>query len=193
MAVVSDSMFNSCSTTTFVSSNAYYGYVPPCSTRVAQNRLLDFTGSGCSLTNQMETDEDCSPQVNNFTFAEQNHRFLEQYEQPSGQTNALRSRNRKRGNAESASSMSISQQKKFREGSPKDHGLAKVYYESAQLLLNRDSKTQEQFLKKNKNCCHAAARSSAIYEKMLFETHGCLMYHHQRQQQMGIDALDTEF
>ncbi|XP_011147947.1 uncharacterized protein LOC105188276 [Harpegnathos saltator] len=36
-------------------------------------------------------------------------------------------------------------------------------------------------------------KSDAEYERMLFETHGCTVYHHQRTQLLDNDHIETEF
>ncbi|KAK2584746.1 hypothetical protein KPH14_007077 [Odynerus spinipes] len=101
-------------------------------------------------------------------------------------------------------------------GSAKDYGLATVHYESTSLHLNSiNDKTLNLSSVLTKSCCRAAGNHSLIYNpdyrhlspsngskssessvelgELLFETHGCSIYHHYRQQQFAKHDIETEF
>ncbi|XP_076375851.1 uncharacterized protein LOC143259011 isoform X1 [Megalopta genalis] len=96
----------------------------------------------------------------------------------------------------------------------KDCGLAKVSYESELLRVTTSvDKRMEQVAVRNKSCCLAAGNhnllsntehllssnkfksceNNAEYETVLFETHGCSIYHFQRLQMLDNDCTETEF
>ncbi|KZC07667.1 PREDICTED: uncharacterized protein LOC107185867 [Dufourea novaeangliae] len=100
--------------------------------------------------------------------------------------------------------------------STKDYGLAKVSYEPELLLVNTtNDKDLEQASITNKSCCLAAGNHNLLsntnnkylvsssgfksfenndeYETILFETHGCSIYHLHRLQMLDSDCTETEF
>ncbi|XP_076619592.1 uncharacterized protein LOC143340989 isoform X2 [Colletes latitarsis] len=101
-------------------------------------------------------------------------------------------------------------------GNTKNNGLAKVSYESELLHLNTNGdESWEQSTIINKGCCWAAGNDNLLnnsdckhllssnefksiennveYEKILFETHGCSIYHLHRLQLLDNDCTETEF
>ncbi|KAI4501991.1 hypothetical protein M0802_002673 [Mischocyttarus mexicanus] len=101
-------------------------------------------------------------------------------------------------------------------GSAKDYGLTTMHSESTSLRLNSiNDKTLDHSLVITESCCGAAGNHSLIYNpdyrqlsssngtessdssvelgELLFETHGCSIYHHYRQQQFAKHDIETEF
>ncbi|KAL2727737.1 hypothetical protein V1477_017013 [Vespula maculifrons] len=100
-------------------------------------------------------------------------------------------------------------------GSAKNYGLATMHYESTSLCLNSiNDKTLDHSLVMTESCCRAAGNHSLICNadyrhlspsngskssdssvelgELLFETHGCSIYHYYRQQFAKHD-IETEF
>lgn len=91
-----------------------------------------------------------------------------------------------------------------------------MHSESTSLCLNStNDKTLDHSLVITESCCGAAGNHSLIYNpdyrqlsssngtessdssvelgELLFETHGCSIYHHYRQQQFAKHDIETEF
>ncbi|XP_014614051.1 PREDICTED: uncharacterized protein LOC106792269 isoform X2 [Polistes canadensis] len=134
---------------------------------------------------------------------------------------AMRSRNRKRFYNNSGSTIEIKRFCPgscvcYGTGSAKDYGLTTMHSESTSLCLNSiNDKTLDHSSVITESCCGAAGNHSLIYNpdyrqlsssngtessdssvelgELLFETHGCSIYHHYRQQQFAKHDIETEF
>ncbi|XP_076676142.1 uncharacterized protein LOC143373111 isoform X3 [Andrena cerasifolii] len=99
--------------------------------------------------------------------------------------------------------------------STKDHGLAAMFEESELLRVNADDTSLREAWIINGGCCWAAGNHNQLnnsdykrlspscglksteddaeYEKILFETHGCSVYHLHRLRAFDNDCIETEF
>ncbi|XP_076236206.1 uncharacterized protein LOC143180394 [Calliopsis andreniformis] len=246
MAVASGALYNArTAVQSFMSSNTYYGYVPPYRNESQFSTVLEHANvespvfDPCSYDTAMETDDDgCDYSIassylnNNSVILEasgQNRLGTNEKQQQCPQlavhseADTLRRRNRKRCNGDLSPT---SDQKKFREGggnkhahhdrgNAEDHGLATVSYESDLLHIKmfKDTTLKETSIV-NGGCFWAAGNhnqlnnsdykclssstgcksieNSTEYEKILFETHGCSIYHLHRLQAYDGNT-ETEF
>ncbi|XP_043668563.1 uncharacterized protein LOC122629314 isoform X1 [Vespula pensylvanica] len=247
MAVASDALYNA-RMASYVSSSAYYGYVPLCTREnmfdhinecnsdssapsIASNHFgsametdddgYDYSAASCRLNNHYVIPEASLRRWHEVDNRQQYHCLspTEQQQAVHG-ADTTRRRNRKRSNNDSGSTIELKKCRKgscvyYGTGSAKNYGLATMHYESTSLCLNSiNDKTLDHSLVMTESCCRAAGNHSLICNadyrhlspsngskssdssvelgELLFETHGCSIYHYYRQQFAKHD-IETEF
>ncbi|XP_043491852.1 uncharacterized protein LOC122517499 isoform X2 [Polistes fuscatus] len=182
----------------------------------------DYSAASCRLNNDYVIPEASSRRLHEVDNKQQSYcLFTTDQQQTVHGADAMRSRNRKRFYNNSGSTIEIKRFCPgscvcYGTGSAKDYGLTTMHSESTSLCLNStNDKTLDHSSVITESCCGAAGNHSLIYNpdyrqlsssngtessdssvelgELLFETHGCSIYHHYRQQQFAKHDIETEF
>ncbi|XP_015187878.1 PREDICTED: uncharacterized protein LOC107072448 [Polistes dominula] len=183
----------------------------------------DYSAASCRLNNDYVIPEASSRRLHEVENKQQSYcLFTTDQQQAVYGADAVRSRNRKRFYNNSGSAIEIKRfcsgscVNNGTGSAKKDYGLTMMHSESTSLNLNSiNDKTLDHSSVITESCCGAAGNHSLIYNpdyrqlsssngtessdssvelgELLFETHGCTMYHHYRQQQLVKHDIETEF